>query len=306
MRTFHDSVRTVVEQLPASPTAFERDDALGLYPRQAVMDRFVEKDQKSFLQAVNRLYGLGPDQAPPKIDLMLDRVSRRFLDEPLNVQTAATELGMAKPERIQAAFQNRELAAAGLMPLASGGTVRRDTWEDFYDQVADHFGRGVPIVPIDGVTRPEYQRPDTRVTFEPKANRKTFGKGDVLVITVKNTSAAPLFLEAVLSGNEGQKVMLTDTVTRVEAGATIRFPPGEGKGFEMSGVTGKEQVVVYAAEKQFPKGEVLLFPEKDGDAGFGMADRVVHRQFFRLSENGGRPAFDPSRMVKKTIEIETQ
>jgi hypothetical protein len=52
----------------------------------------------------------------------------------------------------------------------------------------------------------------------------------------------------------------------------------------------------------------LIFPESEEQKGLGMGDRFVHRQFYRLPANGGRmrPEFDPARMVKKTVEIETQ
>ena len=40
-----------------------------------------------------------------------------------------------------------------------------------------------------------------------------------------------------------------------------------------------------------------------------MTDRVIHRQFYRLPADkpgADRPEFDPSMMVKKTIEFATQ
>jgi serine/threonine-protein kinase len=302
MRTFHDNVRSIVEQLASSPTAFERDEALRLYPRQAQMDHQVALDQQAYLGAVRQLFDLKPNQPVPPIDQMLDRVSKRYLDEPLNVQAAATELGVTKPEAIQQAFQTRQLAAAGLIPLASGGSVRRDTWEDLFDQAAEALNRGIPVVPVDGLTRPEYQRPDAKATFVPTASRRTLKEGDVLVLSIKNTSEVPIFVEAVATGTKGRKAFLTADVTSIAAGATLK------KAFKIDAVTGKEAITVYGCDRKFEKGEILAYPRADVQRGFDMTDRLVHRQFYRLPENGGRlrPEFDATRVVKKTIEIETQ
>jgi serine/threonine-protein kinase len=303
MKTFTDDVRPVLEQLTGSLQAFDRRDALRLYPPQTEMARLVKRDAGRFNDAVKRLF----DGRPPDIHQVLKRVSYQFLDERINLPAAAEELGEAAPEKIARTFQSRQLAAVGLMQLASGGAVRRDTWEDFYDQVAEQFGRGVPVIPVDGITRTEYERPDGRVTFEVKMNRTRLKEGDRLVIFVKNTSAVPVFVEAFLNGTQGQKAMLTkDGPSQVAAGGTVRFPPEEGKGIKISATAGKEQVIVYACENRFEKGEVLMLPEADEDKGLGMADRVVHRQFYRLPAGGLRPTFDVSKMVKKTVEIETQ
>jgi serine/threonine-protein kinase len=304
LQTFHDDVRSVLKQLPGSPADFDRQEALRLYPPQAEMDRLVARDSGTFRRSVDRLFG----GKPVNIQAALATVSERFLDRPINVRVAADELGLTGPERIEKSFQNREFSSVGLMGLGSGGAVRRDTWEDYYDQVAERFGRGVPLIPVDGVTRPDYQRPDSKVTFTVAANRKTFKDGDALVISVKNTSSQPLFVEAVFTGTQGQKAVLTPDVTTIAAGETLRFPKDEKRGFKITGITGREQITVYACDARFEKGEVLVFPAAEEQKGFGMAGRFIHRQFYRLPADGGRlrPDFDPGRMVKKTVEIETQ
>jgi serine/threonine-protein kinase len=307
LRTFHDNVRSVVEQLTSSPGAFERDRALRLYPAQGKMDRVLAGDQQSFRNAVAKVLGLKPREELPRIDTMLDRVSKRFLDEPLNLQSAAPEMGMTrKPEQIQQVFQNRDLGAAGLIPLASGGTVRRDTWEDLFDQTAEVLLVGTPVVPLDGVTRPDYQRPNSPVQIKVKTNRKTFQEKDLLFVTVKNTSNQPIYVEAIFTGRKGAKAALTADVTPLAAGASLRFPPDEPQGFQPNAAAGKEFLTVYACDKKFEKGEIVRFPKAETERGFGMAWRVIHRQLFRLPNDGGRPRpeFDATRMVKKTIEID--
>jgi serine/threonine-protein kinase len=299
MRTFTDDVRPVLQQLSGSPAGFDIQEAMHLYPPQPEMARLVARDAGTFRRSVERLF----DGKPPQdITDTLDRVSHRFLDNAINVRVAAEEVGVGGPERIEKSFQNREFAAVGLMELGSGGAVRRDTWEDDYDQVVEHFGRGVPVVPIDGATRTDYQRPDSRLTFTVSTNRQTLKAGDVLVVTLKNTSGVPLFVELVGTGTEGQKAVLTPEVVSVAAGATFK------KGFKVNAITGRDQITVYASDAKFDKGELFVLPDADRDKGLGMGSRFVHRRFYQLSADGGRlrPDFDPARMVKKTIAIETQ
>jgi serine/threonine-protein kinase len=304
MRTFQDQVRGVLQQLPGSPSAFDRQEALRLYPRRAELGALVRQDAESFAEAVRKLF---PKQQPA-IDEVLDRVSRRFLDEAITSRAAVSELGgTAAPEKVAQGFQNRDLAAAGLMQLASGGAVRRDTWEDVYDQVAEQFGLGVPVVPLDGLSRGEYQRPDARATVQVKANRLALQGGDRVFFTVKNTSAQPLFVEVIATGARGAKVQLTPEVTSLAAGETLRFPSDPKKGFVIDTNAGKELLTVYACDRKFEKGELVSYPRQDRERGFDVAWRVIHRQFYRLPASGRpQPEFDATRMVKKTITVETQ
>jgi serine/threonine-protein kinase len=298
MKPFRDDVRQVLLQMPGSTVDFDRQEALRLFPAQAEIDRLRDRDAGTFRRSLGRLF----DGKPVDVSDVVDRVSRRFLDTPLNVRVVAEELSAGGPGQVEKSFQGRDLSAVGLMGLASGGTVRRDTWEDYYDQVAERFGRGLPVVPVDGITRNEYQRADSKVTFTVSANRKALQAGDVLAVTLKNTSSQPIFVEMIGTGTEGQKAVLTAEVTSVAAGATLK------KGFKINAITGKDQITVYACDTKFEKGELLVFPDAEKDKGLGVGSRFIHRQFYRLSADGGRlrPEFDAVRMVKKTIEIETQ
>jgi serine/threonine-protein kinase len=302
MRRFTDDVRSALEQLPGSPAAFDRQAALRLYPRQAEIDRSLAADAESFTQSLKKLFRGKLPETEDTGSRPLSQASARFLDTKLTVRGVATELGLSGPEKIEKAFQNRELAAAGLTSLASGGAVRRDTWEDFYDLVAEHFGRGVPVIPIDGSTRADYQRPDARANFAVEASRRTLKDGDVLILTIKNLTDVPVFIEAVATGTRGRKAVLTPEVTTIEARGTLK------KGFKIDAVTGREAITVYGCDQKFDKGELLTVPQADVQRGFNMTDRLFHRQFYQLPDNGGsvRPQFDVSRMVRKTVEIETQ
>jgi mono/diheme cytochrome c family protein len=304
MKTFRDDVRPLLDQLTGSPAAFDRQDALRVYPRQAEMESAVRHDAGIFDRAVKKLFAA----KPPNIHYVLDTVSSRFLDKEINVRVAAEELGVANPAQIEKAFQNQRLASAGLAQLASGGAVRRDNWEDSYDQVAEEFSRGIPVIPIDGIARTDYKRIDSRLDVEVKPNRKTFKGGDKLVIKIKNTSEVPLFVEVVGVGSKGERMALTADVCRIAAGGELSLPDDGSEGYPTSATTGREFVTVYACDRQFEKGEALTFPRSEAEKGFGMAARFVHHQFYQLPEDGEhfRPAFDVGRMIKKTIELETQ
>ena len=62
---------------------------------------------------------------------------------------------------------------------------------------------------------------------------------------------------------------------------------------------GREQIALLAGEETFPAGQVLR--------GKGLTDRVVHPFYEFRKQNGHYVlAYDPARLVKKTITIETR
>jgi hypothetical protein len=92
-------------------------------------------------------------------------------------------------------------------------------------------------------------------------------------------------------------VILAPATTLVKAGETFRFPP-QGA-IKIQPTIGKEQITLFASEQPFPAGQLLR--------GAGVADRVVHAFYATPSANNDdAPAFDPVRIVKKTITIETK
>ena len=174
--------------------------------------------------------------------------------------------------------------------------MRRDTWEDFYDRVVRDLGLGIPILPLDALTRrdvpPAAAEFDVALATSKKNN--VFAPGDEMVITVTNTSSKALHIELIGTSARGRKVILTPSGTVVEPGQSYRFP-AEGA-IRIRDRLGKEQVTVFASDATFPAGELLR--------GKDVADRVVHR--FDFERSRADRGFDPARMLKKTIEIETR
>jgi mono/diheme cytochrome c family protein len=293
MKSFEDTVRPAIQRLPGS-TTIDKRETLQLYAEKAEMDRLLKEDAGRFLGALERALGKPQDREP------LIPVSQRFLDAPLQLPAASAELGLSSPDGLQHLFRSPQFASLGLVPLAVNGVVRRDMWEDYYDQVVRHLGLGVPVVPLDGLTRTDYQLPPPRFQVELKTSKKNnvFEPGDVLVIFVNNPSDRDLFIELIGTSARGQKVVLAPAGTCVKARQQFRHPSGD-QVIRIQGGLGKEQITLFACDTPFPAGELLR--------GKGVADRFVH-PFYQWRRDGKRLElpFDPSRMVKKTLEIETR
>jgi serine/threonine-protein kinase len=291
MKLFADAVRQAVEKLPGV-AAFDRKKALQLYPGQADLDRLLKADGDHFTGALKAVLGR-PPQAEP-----LGPVSQRFLDAPLLLTTAGAELGLPGPDGLRPVFRTPGFAALGLVPLASEGAIRRDTWEDYYDQVVRLLGLGAPVLPLDGLTRRDH-RPAEGLDVRLATNRRgnIVESGDKMVLFVTNHSRKDVYVELVGTDSRGKKVILVPSTKVVRAGEKLRFPT-EG-GIEIGSALGRDQVTLFASDAPFPGGEVLR--------GDGVADRVVH-QFFglRLGDGPPRVIIDPARVLKKTIDIETR
>ena len=289
MKDVADVVHAAVERLSGNP-GFDTRRVLQLYPGQAALDPLLKGDRERFLAALRQALGKPPSGEP------LIGVSQRFLDAPLSLATVAAELGGPPAAELRPVLASRPFARLGLAALASDGSVRRDTWEDFYDRVVRDLGLGIPILPLDALTRrdvpPAAAEFDVALATSKKNN--VFAPGDEMVITVTNTSSKALHIELIGTDARGRKVILTPSGTVVEPGQSYRYP-AEGA-IRIRDRLGKEQVTVFASDVTFPAGELLR--------GKDVADRVVHRIDFE--RNCADRGFDPARMLKKTIEIETR
>jgi serine/threonine-protein kinase len=288
MKDFADTVGPAVEVSRGSP-GFDRRTALRLYARKAEMDALLEADTKRFRDGMARVLGK-PQAREPLIP-----ASRRFLEAPLQLTVAGAELGLAEPAELQQVFRSRSFTSLGLAPLASFGAVRRDMWEDYYDRIVRQLGLGFPVVPIDALTRPDFQSDSASFDATLATNKKTnvFAPSDELVIRVGNPSRVDLHIELVGTSALGRKVILAPATTLVKAGGEYRFPP-QGA-IKVRGGVGKEKITLIASDVEFPPGE--LFRGKD------VVDRVVHRLDLKQAATKG---LDPARVIKKTIEIETR
>jgi serine/threonine-protein kinase len=289
LKEFVDAVRPAIEALPGSP-GLDRRAVLDLYPPQEKVAPLVKLDRDAFQAAMTTLLGKPPAREP------LVPVTAEYLDGPLAATAAAAELGLADGSRLAATFRTPSFAGLGLAPLAAGGVVRRDAWEDNYDQAVRGLGLGTPLVAIDGVLRRDHPAGALGAEVELKTNKPNnlFEPGDELVVSVTNKSARPVHVELVGTSSRGRKVLLTPKAVVVKPGETFKLDPVQVR----AGV-GREQLTLLASAEPLPPAEVLR--------GNGVTDRVVHR-FYKLTSESARPRLtaDAAAVVKKTIDIETR
>lgn len=292
IKGFADNVRPAVEKLPGSP-GFDKKQTMRLYAPVKAMDELLKEDTQRFMTAMQSVLGKSQMREP------LIGVTQRFLDAPLQLTSVSSELGLPSTDGLQPVFRAPHFSVLGLVPLASHGVVRRDMWEDYYDQVVRALGLGVPIVALDGLTRSDFPVAGSTINVEIGTNHSTnvFAPGDDMVVFLTNRSNTDVQVELVATSARRKKVILLPSSTVLKSGEQHRFPK-TGSIKIQSGI-GKEQLTVFASEQEFPAGVVLK--------GKDTTDRVLH-QFYTLKQEDGRinSGFDPAKMIKKTIEIETR
>ncbi len=310
MRSVRDDVRPALDNLRAGAPGFDVRAVRRLYADQKEIDALLQQDARRYQEAVKRLFDGKP---PESISHILEQTSSRFLDQPIPARAALAELGLAEPdkaEREKALFGGRQLAAVGLVHLAYGGAVRRDTWEDYYDQVIREVRHGKPLVPLDSVTRHDYQAVDgPEVIIEARdaktgKKKTTFVADDQVVLVVRNKSSSNLYVEVVGTSIRGFKLVPVETMV-LAAGKEYRFP--ERGAMIVKANIGKELLTVYASTQRLPPPELIRLGAKDKDTGRGMMDRVVHPLYRVKRDRGGATlSFDPATVIKRTIEITTE
>jgi serine/threonine-protein kinase len=286
IKEFADTVRPAVEALPGSP-GFDRQRVLDLYPTQDRLDALVKADRDVFQGALTKMLGAPPAREP------LVPVTAGYLDDALSTAAAAAELGITDGARLAAAVRTPQFAGLGLAPLAAGGAVRRDAWEDNYDQAVRGLGLGTPLVAVDGVSRRDHATGTlaSEIVFKTNKPNSLFETGETLIVSVTNKSAKSIHVELIGTGIRGEKVLLTPKPVVLKPGETFQRDP-----VTIQPRLGKEQVTMLASVDSLPPAELLR--------GTGVTDRVVHR-FYALADSG-RLAADAAGVVKKTIDIETR
>src|SRR5262249_41545980 len=154
-----------------------------------------------------------------------------FRDDPLRLATAAAELGLGVPEeKLQEAFRSDKLRP--LKPLADGGTVSRAVWEREFGRVVKHLGLGIPVAPLDALSRPNME-PESSVpalkfyTAAPKntdVEKAVFKPGEEMIVVVTNQTDKDILLELIATEKNGKKILLTPQPIRVGANQRYRFP----------------------------------------------------------------------------------
>jgi mono/diheme cytochrome c family protein len=291
IKGFRDTIRQAVEELPPS-AGINKRDVRQFYPEQKQMDRFVDHDAQRFVTALTSALGHAQQQEP------ITPVTRQFLDAPLQITTAAAELGYGDTSELSSFFKMN--VSLGLVPLASGGVVRRDTWEDYYDQVVRGLATAVPIVPLDGLHRSDYPTGNPPFDVSLSTSKPIYSPGDEMTITVASHYEKPLYIELIGTSADGKQVILTKPGLTLSHNSQYHFP--EQGAIKVTPSVGKEHITLFASDQALPPGKLLR--------GQYSTDRVVHDFYPLYSRSApgksGQPRFDPSRLVKKTIEIETK
>jgi hypothetical protein len=119
-RTFTGRVELV------SPDKKERDEFRRLYLSD--LGRALERDRKVFAEALEGLGG--PGWTPPLNAAAFARYYDRYAEAGVSLGRLADELGV--PEKALAARLRGRAAPLSLAPLLAGGTLRRETVEDFW------------------------------------------------------------------------------------------------------------------------------------------------------------------------------
>ncbi|TWT91870.1 c-type cytochrome domain-containing protein [Neorhodopirellula pilleata] len=281
IKPFKDVVRPAIESLPGH-LGFNKKQVLALYPEQDELSALLKKDTDRFLGALEKVLG-----RPQSIEPLVP-VTRRYLEDPLLLGTVAGELGLEDSEDMAAVFRSRQFTSLGLLPLASKGAIRRDTWEDYFDQVVHQLGLGKPVVPLDAISRRNYAPlgvgPD--ITLTTTRGTRLFGAGDKIAILVKNNGKLPIFIELIGTSTRGENIVLVPAGTKLSPGQEHRFPE-EGT-LTVKAATGQEFITVFSSDQSFVAGTRYH--------GKHTADRYVHD----LSTINTAP------IVKKTLVIETR
>jgi len=304
-RDFEDDVRTRVEKIRFLEEG-KRADVLRLYPGTKKIKELLDEDAARFLGRMADLFEKKDRKLLDPVPEPLKPVSKRFLDDPLDLPTAASELGLKEAEqRLAGKFETDDLVGVGLYPLAQGGHIRRDAWDECFDKVVRNFRLGTPIVPIDGINMKEFEPVSKDIQVEFKTNAKLFKPGENLKISVKNTSAKPAFIELIGTLDSGTKVILL-APKQVAPGATYEHPD-----VPIKAGAGKAQITLYASDANFEKAELLRMAAADLATGKDVFDRVVHASFYKCEYDATRRRFTMKfdagkNVMKKTIEIETQ
>ena len=284
MKRFADNIRPAFSQLPDAAHP-DRREVLALYVSASRMQDHLRQDEARFERALEQALGRPQQQEP------LVPVSRRFLDAPLTLSQAAGELGLCKPGVLAEVFELPEFTQLGLTGLTTGGVVRRDTWEDYYDRVVRQLGLGHPVVPIDGLLRADHASRETtgRLTLATNHSDNTFAPGDEMVVTVVNETGRDQYIELLGTDAAGVKTALTGVV-QVPSRGTWRFPSTGA--IRIQPQPGRERITLFAGPGKFPAGRLLR--------GERVSDRFVHA----WHDADGRVL--PTPVIRKTLTIETR
>ena len=294
MKRFADNIRSAIENLPGG-SMLDKKDILRLYPSKKEMDELLDADEKKFMMAMEQTLGETQGREP------LAEISRVFIDNPIALEKASSELGLKDTGSLKSLFALPQFTRLGLASLTQGGVVRRDTWEDYFDRVVTGLGVGVPIAPVDGLIREDHLTDEMSQGLILKTNKRSniFSPGEQLVITINNQTGIDLFVEVIGTGIEGN-IQRLSAVQRLANGQHWQFP--DANGLLIKPKLGSEKITVFASPAEFQPGQ-LLKPKNETTF---VADRFVHTAWYQFDPSTSPRLRVPQPLIKKTLKFETR
>jgi mono/diheme cytochrome c family protein len=121
-----------------------------LYPGARELSALYAKDRDRFVAAVTAI--THEPRATPETDSIaaepISALVERYEAE-VGLRAAAAELGLETIELV-ARLEHATAVRQALGALATGGTVKRDSWEAAFPRVMTELRVGVPVTPVDG------------------------------------------------------------------------------------------------------------------------------------------------------------
>jgi mono/diheme cytochrome c family protein len=141
IKSFRDDVRAAVKGMPLSFA--DQEHALALYLQPEATDRLIEKDRRTFQDAIvqlNQLAASNPKTEP------INFAARRFQAE-LSLVEAAAESGLEQAEFEQRLQSSARLTNLGFRQvLGAEGGIKRDLWERSFGEVVREFELGSQLL----------------------------------------------------------------------------------------------------------------------------------------------------------------
>ncbi|MEM9186731.1 MAG: c-type cytochrome domain-containing protein [Planctomycetota bacterium] len=310
IKPFYDSVRAVLDVLPARP-GFDKLLARRQYPGNDALERAVEADKRLFAEAMEELGVL----VSGRIREPVTAATSAYLEQTISKQLAAAEIGLrderstdgrllrSASEQLALVGRSPRLTRLGLAAFAAGGAIRRDAWEDNFDAAVRELGLGTPIVPVNGVLRAEYLNDPLASEIVLRSSKKNgqLEAGDKVRVFVENNSRKAIHIDLFGTGPDGKTARLGESGTKIAAGETFQFPPKGRDPFTVQSGRGNDVFTLYASVDPLPASVVFR--------GKNRADRVVHTSYVLesgSSSSAPRVASDAENIVKKSLVLETK
>jgi hypothetical protein len=311
MRKAKDDIREAVLK-GRSFSKEVREQVEALYPPPEKMDQIIDGDAKRFSDAMKRA-GLNPTLKLNGVEMTF-ALSRAY-EEDINLEQAASELGLQKDEFLQAS-QDADKQYKSLVRRLQQGTIPRDDFEAKFIELAKEIGDEEPIkgAPAAPAGRPAPQAP--KGGGKPVAvkageivltsDRDTYKVGDTPVFTVVAPSDCFLTLTNVDEKGEGTVLFPNkfQQNNKVKGKVELQFP-GDKAGFTYRMKDpGVETVIAVCTDKggevdgikhNFTRSVLTSVPDYSASVAKSVANEPVKRA---IVVEGGELAAKPAAPAK--------